>query len=509
MDTLRSGMPEITRRDFLKTAGASLAFLGLSKVLTPPVAKALEEYAGKTSAIKGKPNIIWIVMDTVRVDHLSCYGHQRNTTPNIDRIASEGVLFEKAFATAPWTLPSHASMVTGVFPAKHGTDTEHGVLDTRFPTIAKVLQNRGYQTFAYTNNLCAGRVLERGSDAVERVNRGINAKPGPELTDFLKTSEIKQYTEDLLRMDDGAYKTNKIVRRWVADASQAETPFFLFINYMEAHRPYNRIPAPYAALYLDRNVDLQQVQDLVHPRTRKTTLHHLSGKVVCSDEDFRILRDLYDGEMSYLDLRMGQLFDYLRELNVLDNTVLIITSDHGENFGEHGMMGHCMCLYDTLLHVPLIIRYPALLGAGSRVDEQVQLTDIFPTILDIVGIEWEGRKRLQGHSLLNGRRESDSRFLIAEEGTWHNMVHRMANMNPEMDPSTYARRLKTVRTSQFKYIWASDGRDELYDILQDPEELNNLIGTQPNKAKELKTLLVEWLNSFETYWPDTAEQVAR
>jgi len=509
MDTLRSGVPEITRRDFLKTAGASLAFLGLSKTLTPPVAKALEEYAGKTSAIKGKPNILWIVMDTARADHVSCYGYHRRTTPNIDRIASEGVLFEKAFATAPWTLPSHASMFTGTFPARNGTDAEHLRLDGRFHTVAEVLRSQGYRTHAYTNNVVVGSSLAQGFDIYERTNKGLDPKVGPELVDSLKINEARRYLEEFLLMDDGAYGTNKVAKGWIAEAHQDGEPFFVFINYMEPHRSYGRIPAPYDTLYLDENVDRATVRELANGVRNKNTRNYNAGTVQINAEEFGILRALYDGEISYLDFRIGQLYNYLRELEVLDNTILIMTSDHGENFGEHGLMGHQLCVYDTLLHVPLIIRHPRSFKAGLRLDKQVQLIDIFPTILDITGIEWEGRKELQGHSLIEGTRQDIPRLVIAEHGIWYGVLDTSRKLNPGLDLTAYARRLKAVRTEQSKYIWASDGKDELYDIDRDPHELNNLIDTYPEKARELKTLLVEWLNSFETYRPWTPKEIAR
>ncbi len=223
------------------------------------------------------------------------------------------------------------------------------------------------------------------------------------------------------------------------------------------------------------------------------------------DKDFEILRALYDGEISYLDFRMGQLFDYLRELQVLDDTVLIITSDHGENFGEHHLMDHQFCVYDTLLHVPLIIRYPKLFQPGLRVTQQVQTTDIFPTILDIAGIEWD-KGKIQRHSLLKQGDANEPTFAIAELSKWHWAVGELKG-NPNFDAMKYDRRLKTIRTDSFKYIWASDGNHELYDIRNDSAEINNLIETQPEKAKELKTRLIEWLNSFEPAQPAIARQV--
>jgi arylsulfatase A-like enzyme len=322
---------------------------------------------------------------------------------------------------------------------------------------------------------------------------------GSELADLLRVNFAWREVQNILLMDDGARRTNEVVKRWIADAHQAETPFFVFINYMEAHRPYHP-PRDYAMPYLGEDVSLAKAMSI----NQFPTAYH-TGEVEMDAEDFDILRALYDGEISYLDFKMGQLFDYLRELEILDDTILIITADHGESLGEHNLMDHQLCIYDVLLHVPLVIRYPGLFEAGLRVSEQVQLTDIFPTILDIVAIDQDSEE-IQGYSLLEGR-EGGNSFAIAEYAIGLLWLDWLEKNNSQFDVSKYARRLKTVRTEKFKYIWASDGRDELYDIRQDPEELNNLVETKPEKARELRALLKQWLNSFEPYRPEAALQV--
>jgi arylsulfatase A-like enzyme len=452
--------------------------------------------------LKGKPNILWIVMDTVRADHLSCYGYYRDTTPNIDEIASEGILFENAISAAPWTPPSHASMFTGMFPSRHGMDAEHMWLDEDFQTVAEVLRLHGYRTFAYSNNphIDPTRNLSQGFDTLE-VTQGGKLKAGSQLTDLLKATEIKIIIQNYLLMDDGARRTNEVVKKWISDAHQEETPFFVFINYMEAHARYHP-PESYAMPYLPEDVNMAEAMSV-----GKGLLPYITGRVEYDAEDFEILRALYDGEISYLDFKMGQLFDYMEELKILDNTILIIAADHGENFGEHHLVQHAFCVYDTLLHVPLIIRYPASFEAGIRVDEQVQLTDIFPTLLDITGIDWNEKGLLQGRSLVKGGQESESAFAIAEYAIWIQEIKKLAEDYRKFDISKYARRLKTVRTEEFKYIWASDGRDELYNIRQDPGELDNIIEDEPEKAMEMRALLVSWLNSFEPYRPEAALQV--
>lgn len=498
----------ITRRKFLSYVATGTASVVAATLAAPLIGYFLSPADGEagavadTASLRGKPNILWIVMDTVRADHLSCYGYYRNTTPNIDRIASEGILYENTFSTAPWTLPSHASMFTGMFPSKHGADAEHQCLDHNFQTIAEVLSLYGYKTFGYSNNSFAvsyKEYMNQGFDTFEVTKMGKKMKSA-NLADELKINNARREVQNSLLMDDGARRTNEVVKEWISEAHREGTPFFVFINYMEAHLPYHP-PESFARPYLGGDVSLAEAMGVSQDQ-----YGYITGKKQMSDEDFEILRALYDGEISYLDFRMGQLFDYLRELDILDNTILIVTADHGENFGEHNMMDHILCVYDTLLHVPLIIRYPSLFEAGLRVSEQVQLTDIYPTLLDIVGIEWDS-KEIQGRSLLRERGGGEPRFAIAEHAVWVLCLEKLKKAYFQFDVSKYTRRLKTIRTEKFKYIWSSDGHDELYNIQQDPGELYNLIEINPEKAEELKALLKEWLDSFEPYRLENAQQI--
>lgn len=442
---------------------------------------------------KDRPNILWIVMDTARADHLSCYGYNRKTTPNIDRIASEGVLFENAISAAPWTLPSHASMFTGMFPSRHGADGEHVYLADEFLTIAEVLSSHGYRTFGYSNNhfLYPYHNLTQGFGTLEVTEWG--RKFRKELADSLLINAARLQVPGLVGTSDaGAHRTNRMVEKWITDSHNSNTSFFIFINYMEVHSPYG--DTPYSGHFLGSTNRKEA------GRANQNPYPYISGKVEMSDRDFEMLRALYDGDMLYLDYRMNQLFDHLRQLGIMDDTVLIITSDHGENFGEHRLLGHVLCVYDTLLHIPLIIRYPKLFPPKLRIQEQVQTVDILPTILDIVGIDRSEAQDIQGHSLLQAQNEQHgSPFTVAEIGTPLYFLHDLIAESIKFDTSGSIRRLKTIRTDEFKYIWSSDGRDELYNIREDPGELNNLIEIRSEDAKKLKDTLGEWLDSFEHY----------
>ncbi len=461
------------------------------------------ETTASTTPLEGMPNILLIVMDTVRADHLSCYGYQRNTTPNLDRIASEGILFENAFAEAPWTLPSHASMFTSTFPTDHGTTAEHRWLEDDFETIAELLRYLGYQTFGYSNNpfVAPETNLDQGFDTFTITPFGQaegDSETDTELAEFLR---LEQYIDRLFHesegatreivMDDGAQKTNEVVKEWIADANQSEKPFFVFINYMEAHSPYHA-PRQYSDPYLPPNVSLSRAQAV-----NQDSATYAAEAVYMSEEDFAILNALYDGEIAYLDYRIGQLFDYLKEMDILDDTVLIICADHGENIGDHNLIGHQLSIYDTLLHVPLIIRYPDKFKAGLRVDEQVQLADLFPTITDIIRFYRYGEQPIRGHSLLSLLKNPESPPAFAEYEIFATVLENLRKVSPGFDTSKYARRLKSVRDGDFKYIWSSDGRDELYNIRDDPGELNNIIESEPEKASQLRALLSEQLGGFE------------
>jgi arylsulfatase A-like enzyme len=225
---------------------------------------------------------------------------------------------------------------------------------------------------------------------------------------------------------------------------------------------------------------------------------HLTGRVEMTREDFAILGGLYDGEVSYVDRRVGQLVDLLRDATLLDDTLLIVTSDHGENLGDHGLMSHAYCLYETLLRVPLILRWPEALAAGTRVTQQVQTVDIFPTVLEAAGVQEPAAwAQVQGRSLAPAIVAAQpERLVFAEYLEPEPAVPALRRRYPGFDGARYDRALRCARTSRFKYIWASDGRDELYDLARDPQEECNLIAAESERAGELRTALDRWLASF-------------
>ena len=466
-------------------------------------------------------NIIIVLIDTLRADHLSCYGYHRRTSPSIDAIAENSSLYERAISPAPWTPPAHASIFTGAYPSRHGVDRSHLVLDPELIPLPEVLRSHGYRTFGVSSNYWLSRetLFDRGFDEfvhswqlvqtgganapLQRqqrqqelgLSRSALDRKGllPAVGNF--ANNLFEKASKRLRLsfhayDDGAWRVNHIVRRWLPRWKSGDRPFFAFLHYMEPHIRYVA-PGRYHTMHVPRELVGARVE-----RLNQDPWKFLVGSVEMSVEDFEILRGLYDGEISYVDHRIGQLYEMLRDEGLLDDTALILTSDHGENLGDHGLMDHAYCLYNTLLQVPLIIRYRGVFPDGKRFGRQVQNLDIFPTILELAGVEDDGVwKQVQGSSLLNGVGE-EGRVAFAEYLEPQPPLPVLRRRFPGFEGTEYDRTLRAVQTNGYKYVSASDGRHELYDLSRDAGEEHNVIAEQADKGRELGTALEQWLGSF-------------
>ena len=463
-----------------------------------------------------RPNILLIVLDTVRAQQLSCYGHTGSTTPRIDQIAEEGVRYHNAISPSPWTLPAHASLFTATFPSKHGAHELHKYLDLRLPTLAEFLTNRGYQTIGLSNNSWISNTfgLARGFDTFVKIwqiaqtesdvtNRAVSAhedmqhlRAADVMERILDGNPMKNLINGIYarflwrRYDKGARRINSEMRRWLTKKRSHTRPFFMFANYLEAHLKY-RPPAPYDKMYLPPGCTVQSAG-----KVSQDAWSYISRTKEMSANDFQILTALYDGEVTYLDGRIGEIYDLLHDVGLLDDTVLIITSDHGENIGDHGLMDHQYCLYDTLLRVPLIIRYPRLFPAGEQVFGQVQLVDVFPTVMDILNTAGETfRQEMQGETLLPDRLDDRQRkFAVAEYLGPQPNIKLLRQRVPGADGriQMYDRSLACIRVEDFKYIQASDGCDELFDIRIDPSEAVNLISSKEQVWRRMRRELAAW-----------------
>jgi len=425
---------------------------------------------------RGLPNIVLIVMDTARADRLSCYGHGRPTSPNIDALAAEGALFESAYSAGGWTLPSHASLFTSRYPSAHGLNLVGDRLAAGTPTLAGQLKGLGYRTAGITNNSFIGKLsgLCAGFESF--------TEPGPPLA-WMRPALLRKIGRRIRRRlsaprwDLGARATARLATRELA--ADDGRPFFLFLNFMDAHQTYSA-PAAYKFMFVNGERGRAE-------RVNQDVARLMARDVVMSDEDFRLLADLYDGQLRYLDHHLGQLFDQLRRRGLLDDTIVILTSDHGENLGEHGLMGHIFSLYQPVVRVPLLIRYPEAFANGSRVSAPVSLVDVMPTLLDLLGAP--APEGLQGRSFLPGTEVRE--FNVAEYVAPQLDVLR--RRFPKFDCSAYDRQLRAAIEGDWKLIWSSRGDHELYDLRQDPAESRNLIASRPDVARRLEEKLAAWV----------------
>jgi len=421
------------------------------------------------------PNVLWIVMDTARADALSCYGNPRKTTPHLDALAADATLYERAFTVVPWTLPSHASMFTGKLACRHGCTDERPWLDGRHVTIAELLARQGYRTFCCTANpfVSPKYNLARGFDTYVQVSTFSEGRKRRLL--------VHQLLDALSRADHGGHTATRLARTWIADCTTAKQPFFIFLNYMEAHNPYGSTPAK------DRWLPDQKALDRALG-VSQDYLAYAAGARAGTPEDYAALRALYDGDMTYLDERIAEVIAELRSRSVLDHTLIIVTSDHGEELGEHGLLDHCFELYNTMLHVPLIIRYPGAGPRGSRRSETVHTTDLFPTILEAIGMPVPRQAGLHGRTLLAAP-QAGLRYAVAERYVSTPWAAGLMERFPRWSGVPLWRRLRCVQSTEFKYVWASDGEERLFDLRSDPGETKNVIAQRPEDARELKEAL--------------------
>jgi arylsulfatase A-like enzyme len=436
--------------------------------------------------LRDNPNIILIVMDAVRADRLSCYGYRAPTTPGLEEIAAEALIFERAFAAAPWTPPSHASLFTGTYPSRHGVDVgENLYLSSVYPTMAEILSRKGYATMAILPDahLSAARGFSRGfTDFVETFRLPYVAFDYDSATSLLRNLALGR--------DARAYHSSRLLKKWLHKQVRSETqPFFAFINYKTAHNSY-RSPLPFRSRF---NIAPLAGQD---PRKLRYYANggaypYMAGGLDMSERDMQVVGSWYDGAIAYLDHSIRDLLQYLRELGVYDDTLIVITADHGENFGDHGLGYHLFCLYDSLIRVPLLMSYPRLGESGKRINSLVSLTDVLPTILELIGCDLDDYPALQGKSLLPFDGSEVHGHIFAEFGRPQYMLKRLAARYPEHSFSRYDKGLQCIRTTELKLIAGTDGSEELYRLNSDPAETRNVIEDYPAEANILRRALRE------------------
>lgn len=434
-----------------------------------------------------RPNIILIVMDTARADTVL---KNRDVMPNFHKFSNEGTLFTSAFSTAPWTLPSHASMFTGQYTSAHGTHAGNKKFDPEVPTLAEQLKNSGYHTVGISNNAwISGEFgFDRGFDKFRTSMQLVEG--GTDIISIAKEhsriyEQVRAISKSLIRRgghrtlinglyskflrgryDDGARLTNWWITRWLSKHENREEPFFLFVNYLEPHLEYDP-PKKFKYKFKPKGLDRSDMDTVNQDPWR-----YICNQIKMDERDFEALSALYKAELNYLDFRLGRMLKLLKKRGILDETIVIITGDHGENLGEHDLMDHQYCVYDTLLHVPLLIRYPPAFPEGETLDSLVELRDIYPTILDLADIQQNTSPDTSTNSILrvvrsgNGREEVIAQY-IHPQPSMKSLRHRVNELpNSVLE---YDRALHTVRSKHWKVIKGSDGTEDVYELPDETE----------------------------------------
>ena len=390
-------------------------------------------------------NLVVILIDTLRADHLGAYGHPRVQTPHIDSLALESVVFEKAFTVVPTTLASTASIFTGHYPRTLGLPRNHFVLSDSAVTLAETLSRAGYSTAAF--------VAAMPLSSRTKISQGF---------EFYHEG-FKKVGERLIPQRRGEKVTDSVLS-WLG--RRDSRPYFLFVHYFDVHFPYDP-PPPYDSLYtapdppeIDGTLDsLKKLRD------------DLQGGLGRAAEIAHV-RSLYLGEITYVDREIGRLLEAIHRDGSLDQTLLILMADHGETFEEHELdyFNHGRMVYDTTLHIPLIFRLPHGQFSGRRVKEMVRTIDIAPTIYELLDIS--SAPEMEGVSfapLLRGESAETERTVFAE-----------ATMPYDVEPKfgwPNEKKAKCVRTDRWKYVWIPylQDREELYDLASDPGEYADLL----------------------------------
>jgi arylsulfatase A-like enzyme len=472
----------------IAAASIAAAFLlfGIAEVQAGRGSETVHAASG-TLSTSSRPNVVLIVMDTVRADHLSLYGYERDTTPNLKALARDSVAYTNAISASDITLTSHATMFTGMYPSWHSAycqppEATYGrKLSNKYPTLAELMKKGGYETLGVAANLYlrADFGLERGFDEF-RIPR-----PVPLLPDdarWLLRHPVRRWmsyagdTAQFDRLFSLGEDVNRDLFSLMERRAHPESPFFVFLNYMDAHFPYVP-PAPYNTRFPGR-----------HPRTTGDDLgvqqYALSeGKQAPGYAEHCISQ--YDGGIAYEDEQIGRVVAWLKEHNAYDNTMIVVASDHGEGFGDRHRVEHANGPYQSLLHVVLMVKYPKSTVKGTEAG-LASLTDVAPTILSATGVAVP--PTMQGRDLAAGNAPRD--------------VYSETFACPVVRPVECHDGCTTTSLFSwpYKYIVSNEhgGKYELFDLSKDPNEKRNLLIREQDQSTAMRARLEKWSRPVQT-----------
>jgi len=347
----------------------------------------------------GATNILLISIDSLRADHLGCYGYERDTSPVLDELAASGALFENTVSTTSWTLPAHISLLTSMDISVHGVSHDGLSLHPSIGTVTQRLKAEGYETACFCSSpyMSPAFGFDRGFD----IYRNIDLED-EKISDTILPPPKER---DVVHADITSPRITGYAIDWIREHSSR--PFFLFLHLWDVHYDYIP-PSPYNRLF---------DPDYEGEINGRNYLHNEKVSPGMDPRDLEHIIALYDGEIAYVDYHIGLIVNELKTLGVFEDTLIVVTADHGDEFFEHGGKGHRNTLFDEVTMVPLILHLPRKISLSRKIPNQVSIIDIAPTILDLSGITIPDQ--MQGSSLtslMRGSEEPDNRAALLELG---------------------------------------------------------------------------------------------
>ena len=423
------------------------------------------------------PNILLIVLDSARADRFSCYGYEKPTTPNIDRIAEQGTLFEQCWSESNWTLPVSYTMMTGLAPREHRAEIYRELPDG-LTTLPRALADSHWQTILCSANAFLGSAtgMHEAFDVFE-----IASYEHPVVKPLVKYFLLRMAWAD----KGGADINRKMLRR----IAQADQPWLAVLWNDEVHHPWVG-RGGFADRFSDRPISLRRRWEVVG-RARRLQEFGATG----SERDLADLNALYDGCMGYADDLVGRLRKRLEATGQWDNTLVLITADHGDMLGERGLTGHGRPagMYRQLIRVPLIAHGPGF-PSGERSGATVQLADVTQTVGEITGaLQSLPPSNVTRVDLRDAAAGAGREFAISERDAWpEERLERAQKENPSFDFSPMAGEIRSCFRKDWHLVDAATGATELFNTASDPDETRDLIEQEPARARELLSILDDW-----------------
>ncbi len=458
------------------------------------------------------PDVLFLVMDTVRAESCSTYGYARETTPVLTSLASEGLRFDQATAPGTWSLPAHASLFTGTFPSIHNCHGETGGLGPELPTLAEQFRAAGYETRCFSANphISATFGLTRGFESCDKAwARGDGARQFTFMYRFIDLLGLGSAT------DHGGGVVVGNIAEWMASREEGDRPAFVFVNFLEAHFPFHQLPDEFRHRFGDHSLaELKEAGAMAFGAQ--------TGRLL-TDAEVEAMRgpliDLYDGGVRYTDKLVGDVVDLWREAGTLDDTVVVVLADHGEVVGEHKSFGHLAAVVEEDLHVPFVLRYPPRVPAGAVVAQPVSTVGVFATLMDLVDLPAPDTLRVgslmqalpdpaacadvpeeqaEACAVAEAERIAEAgKPVLAERYEHHMLASRFAKgtangEGPLVNPHG---RYRTYRSGPYKLVQHCDDGTFLFHL--EVGETEDLAPTYPSQVRELESELLEIAAAIE------------